>query len=121
MDEQGQSLRRLFHGLVTRMSVYCIRGVYTFELEAASHSYQMDIKLKKRSYQDIHRTYDDLVTTMVRKYMHGDAIGTVTNYAKLDTFVLQHEERREVDYGKRRAILAGASRSLGATQSCACQ
>ncbi|MGG4207627.1 polymorphic toxin type 43 domain-containing protein [Paenibacillus jamilae] len=92
LDEQGQSLRRLFHGIVTRLSVHCTRGVYTFELEAASHSYQMDIKLKNRSYQDIHRTYDDLVTTMVRKYQYGDAIDTVTNYAKLDTFVLQYEE-----------------------------
>ncbi|WP_274484130.1 contractile injection system protein, VgrG/Pvc8 family [Paenibacillus polymyxa] len=92
LDDQGQSLRRLFHGIVTRMSVNCTRGVYTFELEAASHSYQMDIKLKKRSFQDIHRTYDDLVTSMVRKYEYGDAIDTVTNYAKLDTFVLQYEE-----------------------------
>jgi hypothetical protein len=92
LDEQGQSIRRLFHGLVTRMSVHCIRGVYTFELEAASHSYQMDIKTKRRSYQDIHRTYDDLVTTMIRKYMYGDAIDTVTNYAKLGAFVLQYEE-----------------------------
>ncbi|WP_274483526.1 contractile injection system protein, VgrG/Pvc8 family [Paenibacillus polymyxa] len=92
LDEQGQSIRRLFHGLVTRMSVRCIRGVYTFELEAASHSYQMDIKTKRRSYQDIHRTYDDLVTTMIRKYMYGDAIDTVTNYAELGTFVLQYEE-----------------------------
>ncbi|MEK5141428.1 MULTISPECIES: contractile injection system protein, VgrG/Pvc8 family [Paenibacillus] len=92
LDEQGQSLRRLFHGLITRMSVHCIRGVYTFELEAASHSYQMDIKTKRRSYQDIHRTYDDLVTTMVRKYMYGDAIDTVTNYAQLGAFVLQYEE-----------------------------
>ncbi len=74
------------------LSVHCIRGVYTFELEAASHSYQMDTKKKRRSYQDIHRTYDDLVTTMVRKYMYGDAIDTVTNYAKLGTFVLQYEE-----------------------------
>ncbi|MGG6476147.1 hypothetical protein ABHN03_02700, partial [Paenibacillus sp. NRS-1775] len=81
LDDQGQSLRRLFHGIVTQMSVNCTRGVYTFELEAASHSYQMDIKLKKRSYQDIHRTYDDLVTSMVRKYEYGDAIDTVTNYA----------------------------------------
>ncbi|UMR36088.1 hypothetical protein MJ749_00980 [Paenibacillus polymyxa] len=92
LDEQGQSIRRLFHGLVTHMSVHCIRGVYTFELEAASHSYQMDIKTKRRSYQDIHRTYDDLVTTMIRKYMYGDAIDTVTNYAELGTFVLQYEE-----------------------------
>ncbi|WP_283652794.1 restriction endonuclease fold toxin [Paenibacillus sp. RC334] len=92
LDDQGQSLRRLFHGIVTQMSVNCTRGVYTFELEAASHSYQMDIKLKKRSYQDIHRTYDDLVTSMVRKYEYGDAIDTITNYAKLDTFVLQYEE-----------------------------
>ncbi|WP_082067343.1 contractile injection system protein, VgrG/Pvc8 family [Paenibacillus terrae] len=92
LDDQGQSLRRLFHGIVTQMSVNCTRGVYTFELKAASHSYQMDIKLKKRSYQDIHRTYDNLVTSMVRKYEYGDAIDTVTNYAKLDTFVLQYEE-----------------------------
>ncbi|MGW8442839.1 EndoU domain-containing protein [Paenibacillus sp. S33] len=92
LDDQGQSLRRLFHGIVTRISVHCVRGVYTFELEAASHSYQMDIKNKRRSYQDIHRTYDDLVTLMVRKYQYGDAIDTVSNHAKLETFVLQYEE-----------------------------
>ncbi|MBG9795721.1 hypothetical protein ABD76_25985, partial [Paenibacillus dendritiformis] len=92
LDEQGQSRRRLFHGIVTRLSVHCIRGVYTFELEAASHSYQMDIQIKKRSYQDIHRTYADLVTTMIRKYKYGDAIDTVTNDAELGTFVLQYEE-----------------------------
>ncbi|MDH2333877.1 contractile injection system protein, VgrG/Pvc8 family [Paenibacillus polymyxa] len=92
LNDQGQSLRRLFHGIVTRMSVHCVRGVYTFELEAASHSYQMDIKRKRRSYQDTHRTYDDLVTALVRKYQYGDAIDTVSNYAKLETFVLQYEE-----------------------------
>ncbi|WP_231517236.1 contractile injection system protein, VgrG/Pvc8 family [Paenibacillus sp. UNCCL52] len=92
LDDQGQSLRRLFHGIVTRMSVHCVRDVYTFELEAASHSYQMDIKRKRRSYQDIHRTYDDLVTALVRKYQYGDAIDTVSNHAKLETFVLQYEE-----------------------------
>ncbi|MEE4576583.1 contractile injection system protein, VgrG/Pvc8 family [Paenibacillus polymyxa] len=92
LNDQGQSLRRLFHGIVTRMSVHCVRGVYTFELEAASHSYQMDIKRKRRSYQDIHRTYDDLVTALVRKYQYGDAIDTVSNHATLETFVLQYEE-----------------------------
>ncbi|MDN4088650.1 contractile injection system protein, VgrG/Pvc8 family [Paenibacillus polymyxa] len=92
LNDQGESLRRLFHGIVTRMSVHCVRGVYTFELEATSHSYQMDIKCKRRSYQDIHRTYDDLVTALVRKYQYGDAIDTVSNYAKLETFVLQYDE-----------------------------
>ncbi|SFR23327.1 MULTISPECIES: contractile injection system protein, VgrG/Pvc8 family [unclassified Paenibacillus] len=92
LNDQGQSLRRLFHGIVTHMSVHCVRGVYTFELEASSHSYQMDIKRKRRSYQDIHRTYDDLVTALIRKYQYGDAIDTVSNYAKLETFVLQYEE-----------------------------
>ncbi|WP_256703623.1 contractile injection system protein, VgrG/Pvc8 family [Paenibacillus peoriae] len=92
LNDQGQSLRRLFHGIVTRMSVHCVRDVYTFELKATSHSYQMDIKRKRRSYQDIHRTYDDLVTALVRKYQYGDAIDTVSNHAKLETFVLQYEE-----------------------------
>ncbi|MDG0052226.1 hypothetical protein MMB75_00925 [Paenibacillus sp. P2(2022)] len=92
LNDQGQSLRRLFHGIVTRMSVHCVRGVYTFELGAASHSYQMDIKRKRRSYQDIHRTYDGLVTALVRKYQYGDAIDTLSNHAKLETFVLQYEE-----------------------------
>ncbi|WP_256026136.1 contractile injection system protein, VgrG/Pvc8 family, partial [Paenibacillus polymyxa] len=92
LNDQGQSLRRLFHGIVTRMSVHCVRGVYTFELEAASHSYQMDIKRKRLSYQDIHRTYDGLVTALVRKYQYGDAIDTISNHAKLETFVLQYEE-----------------------------
>ncbi|WP_285693925.1 hypothetical protein [Paenibacillus polymyxa] len=40
--------------------------MYTVELKAASYSYPMDIQIKKRSYQDIHRTYDGLVTAIVR-------------------------------------------------------
>ncbi len=31
LDGQGGLLRRLFHGIITRMSVHCVRGVYTFE------------------------------------------------------------------------------------------
>ncbi|WP_042209070.1 contractile injection system protein, VgrG/Pvc8 family, partial [Paenibacillus durus] len=92
LDGQGGLLRRLFHGIIIRMSVHCERGVYTFELEAASHSYQMDIQVKKRSYQDAHRTYEDLVTALVRKYAYGDLIDTLTQDAKLDAFVLQYEE-----------------------------
>ncbi|MUG47591.1 contractile injection system protein, VgrG/Pvc8 family, partial [Paenibacillus woosongensis] len=92
LDEQGQTVRRLFHGMTTRLSIHCIRGVYTFELEAASHSYQLDLKLKNRSYQEPQRTYDDLVTAMVRKYKYGDAIDTVTDGAKLETFLLQYQE-----------------------------
>ncbi|WP_019635402.1 restriction endonuclease fold toxin [Paenibacillus fonticola] len=92
LDEQGQSVRTLFHGMITRLSIHCVRGVYTFELEAASHSYQLDVKLKNRSYQEPQRTYDDLVTALVRKYKYGDAIDTVTDGAKLDTFLLQYQE-----------------------------
>ncbi|WP_234404783.1 hypothetical protein [Paenibacillus bouchesdurhonensis] len=92
LDEHGQALRTLFHGMITGLSIHCVRGVYTFELEAAAHSYQLDVKLKNRSYQEPQRTYDDLVTALVRKYKYGDAIDTVTDGAKLDNFLLQYQE-----------------------------
>ncbi len=52
----------------------------------------MDIQVKKRSYPNAHRTYEDLVTALVRKYAYGDLIDTLTHDAKLDAFVLQYEE-----------------------------
>ncbi|WP_046216525.1 contractile injection system protein, VgrG/Pvc8 family, partial [Paenibacillus wulumuqiensis] len=92
LDAGGHSVQRLFHGVITRFTIHCIRSVYTFELEAISQSGQMDIERKRRSFQNADQTYDDLVTRLVREYTYGDAIDTVSDSARLDSLVLQYDE-----------------------------
>ncbi|WP_017813076.1 contractile injection system protein, VgrG/Pvc8 family [Paenibacillus shenyangensis] len=92
LNTEGHSVQRLFHGVITRFTIHCVRSIYTFELEAISQSGQMDIERKRRSFQEIEQTYDDLVTSLVREYTYGDAIDTVSNAAKLGNLVLQYDE-----------------------------
>ncbi|ANF97582.1 contractile injection system protein, VgrG/Pvc8 family [Paenibacillus bovis] len=92
LDEEGHSVRRLFHGRITRFTVHCIRSIYTFELEAISQSGQMDMERKWRSFQHTEQTYADLVATVVREYTYGDAIDTIANATTLGGLILQYDE-----------------------------
>ncbi|WP_052723770.1 contractile injection system protein, VgrG/Pvc8 family [Paenibacillus wulumuqiensis] len=92
LDTEGHSVQRLFHGIITRFTVHCIRSVYTFELEAISQSGQMDVERKRRSFQHTKQTYAELVTALVREYTYGDAIDTIANATPLGGLVLQYDE-----------------------------
>ncbi|MEG0258727.1 MAG: hypothetical protein RR490_02640 [Niameybacter sp.] len=82
----------LFKGIILTVKVSAIRDIYYIEVEAASSTYQLDIKQKSRSYQDKEMTYSSLFQLISPPYKGLDVIDEATNRGKLDKFTLQYRE-----------------------------
>ncbi|GAB1531649.1 MULTISPECIES: contractile injection system protein, VgrG/Pvc8 family [Brevibacillus] len=90
-DESGKP-KTWFQGIVLRVHVKAVRGIYYLSLEAISHTYLLDVKTRKRSFQNPAMTYAGLVKTVLSGYGKADFIDSVTNGKALNTFVMQYEE-----------------------------
>ncbi|MED4572983.1 contractile injection system protein, VgrG/Pvc8 family [Brevibacillus agri] len=90
-DETGKP-KAWFEGIVLRVNVKASRGVYYLSVEAVSYTYLLDVKTKKRSFQNPAMTYANLVKTVLSTYGKADFIDSVTNGKTLGTFIMQYEE-----------------------------
>lgn len=90
--EQGQKRGVLFKGLVTRIKVKTVRSIYYLEVEALSSTYELDIKLKTRSFQNERLSYEELFHKVLQDYNGADCNDQVSNGAKLERFIIQYEE-----------------------------
>lgn len=91
LSQAGASIP-LFKGVILGVKVSTVRGIYFIEVEAASNSYQLDIKKKNCSYQDKDMTYASLFQLMNPFYPGLDIIDEATKGEKLDKFTLQYRE-----------------------------
>lgn len=91
-DELGKRVRILFHGEITHVDLKTVRDIYYIEIEAVSHTIQLDIKPITRSFQDQNLTYDKLQRQILSKYEGSDIIDTVSQNTKLGEFTLQYRE-----------------------------
>ncbi|AOK89382.1 deaminase domain-containing protein [Paenibacillus polymyxa] len=91
-DELGKRVRILFHGEITHVDLKIVRDIYYIEIEAVSHTIQLDIKPITRSFQDQNLTYDKLQRQILSKYEGSDIIDTVSQNTKLGEFTLQYRE-----------------------------
>ncbi|WFA85694.1 hypothetical protein [Paenibacillus amylolyticus] len=92
LDEMGKSVRRLFHGVMTSLTVHLVGGIYRFELEAISNTYQMDIEISERAFQNRAMSYGELVKYVMKAYTYSDVIDNVTENTQLGELVLQYRE-----------------------------
>lgn len=92
VDENGRSVRRLFHGVMISLSVHLSGGVYRFELEALSNSYQMDIRIEERAFQNRGWTFKELIQFIMNSYRYSDVMDQVTGNTLLSGLVLQYKE-----------------------------
>lgn len=92
VDENGRSVRRLFHGVMTSLSVHLSGGVYRFELEALSNSYQMDMRIEERAFQNRGWTFKELIQFIMNSYRYSDVMDQVTGNTSLSGLVLQYKE-----------------------------
>ncbi|MGQ3479581.1 phage baseplate assembly protein V [Paenibacillus sp. TY11] len=90
--ENGQPERILFHGLLVHAETRMVRGIYYVELEAVSHTIQLDITPVTRSYQDTLMPYGNLIKQIIQKYNQADVIDNVTDGTILHEFTLQYRE-----------------------------
>lgn len=90
-DEKGQP-KPWFQGIVTNVNIQSVRGIYYLTVKAVSHSYLLDVKPRKRSFQNPAMTYAALVKMVLSAYGKADFIDSVTNGKAINTFVMQYEE-----------------------------
>lgn len=90
--EDGKEVKTLFCGLVTSISIKRVRDVYYLSLNGISHTYELDIKLKKRSFQNSNMAYKDLIRNVLSDYSKADFIDNITKGSKIEKFILQYNE-----------------------------
>ncbi|MEC1180052.1 hypothetical protein P9B03_16240 [Metasolibacillus meyeri] len=91
LDAQGAATP-LFKGMILEIKIQMVRGIYYMEMEAASSTYQLDIKQNTRSYQDKEMSYAALFKQLGASYTGFDVIDEATQGAKLENFTLQYRE-----------------------------
>lgn len=66
-DEEGRQ-ESLFSGLIDGAELKSVGNYTVLELKAVSYLWQMDIRKRSRSFQDISRTYRDIVEEVAGEY-----------------------------------------------------
>ncbi|GAA0135342.1 hypothetical protein YSY43_21820 [Paenibacillus sp. YSY-4.3] len=90
-NEQG-TLSPLFCGIVRNIAVKAVRGVYHLEVEAVSHTFELDVKKRSRSFQNKSMTYPDLLNTVKAPYPGIDIIDEATGGGAIGRLTMQYLE-----------------------------
>lgn len=90
-DESGNR-QALFRGVALNVEEKVIHGVHYLTFEAISHTYQLDIKRHRRSFQNPQITYAGLIKHIMSSYPKGEAMDVVTQQKKIGTFIMQYDE-----------------------------
>ncbi|WP_411735230.1 hypothetical protein [Paenibacillus sp. M2] len=90
-DEEGNK-SPLFKGIPLSVEVQVVRGVYTLQIEAISHTYLMDVKKRTRTFQNIQMTLPELLKELDQDYPGLDVIDEGTGGAKIGKVAVQYQE-----------------------------
>lgn len=85
-------VKEIFKGTVINVEIKMIRDIYYIVVEGISYSYEMDIALKNRSFQNIDMLYTQLIKKITSNYEGSDFIDMITNDNKIKAFKLQYKE-----------------------------
>lgn len=94
--EIGKDNILLFSGVIVKVEAESEgieqNAVYYLEFEAYSYTYLMDIQYKKRSFQDVHMTYDQLIRKIIQDYPQSDYLNNVGGTETLNSLTMQYQE-----------------------------
>lgn len=82
----------IFRGLITNIDIQTVNDTYYVEVEGISTTYEMDLKPKRRSFQNKDMLYKELVRKVIEEYEGADFIDEVAKSKKLDKFIIQYDE-----------------------------
>ena len=91
VNEVGVLMQNLFTGIVAWIKVEHDGGNTYLEAECVSHTYNLDIHIKKRSFQDVKLTYEALLDKFEGEYQ-ATIKNMVGEKATLGEFTLQYNE-----------------------------
>jgi phage baseplate assembly protein gpV len=99
----GQTIP-FFKGPAAKVQVKAVRDIYYLEVEAFSHTYDLDIKVESRSFQNGAMTYTDMFKQVIAAYPGADLKDTASQGATLKTFAIQYR-MTDWEYLKQKASL----------------
>ncbi len=105
--ENGSVVRTLFSGLVSRIGIKVVRGIYYIELEAMSHTCKIDSKRKRKSFQNKDMRYTEMIESILKEYPGCDYIDMAARTSKLEKCIIQYDET-DWEFLKRMASRFGA-------------
>lgn len=92
----------LFKGKVSNIKIKAVNKVYYIEVEGVSQTYDLDIKLKSKSFQDQNMLYTGLIQNVISTYSGSDFIDTAAKGKKIEKLIVQYNET-DWDFLKRMA------------------
>jgi len=90
--EGNNKIRTLFIGLVSNISVKCVKGIYYIYVEGISFTHNLDIKSKSRSFQKADMLYKDMIKKVTSDYNGADFQDMISNNAAIEKFIVQYNE-----------------------------
>jgi hypothetical protein len=81
----------LFKGIAINVKVKSVRDIFYVSVEGVSHTFNLDLKLKRRSFQNKDMKYTQLIDEVIKDYS-GDYIDVVAKGSTTDKFIIQYDE-----------------------------
>lgn len=82
----------LFSGILMNLQICMLQDICTVKLTVKSYSVLMDIKSKKRSFQNENNLYQSLFEKIIKTEYQGDFIDVVSNGKKQNRVIIQYDE-----------------------------
>jgi hypothetical protein len=94
VNRKGRSgaVEPLFKGVVVAIGVKAVRGIYYLEVEARSHTAELDVKLRDRSFQNKDLKYTEFLKQILSSYSGGSIKDKASNGGTLTKLIVQKEE-----------------------------
>lgn len=97
---------KLFGGIIVDVEIKEYKRSYYVIIEAKSASYLMDQKLKKRSFNQINTTYDDILNIVKNDYVQSGFISDDKAGQNVESLIIQYNET-DFEFLKRMASRLG--------------
>jgi hypothetical protein len=90
-DSSGKA-EPIFKGLTVDIGVKIVRGIYYLEVQGVSHTAELDVKLRDRSFQNKDLKYAEFLNQIMSSYSGGSIKDKTSNGGTLTKLVVQKDE-----------------------------
>lgn len=89
---KDQKKHLIFYGHITKLHMEEKGEVGTVLLNAFSFSYQMDLTRRRRIFQNLEMTYQEVLETVLKTYPNASGTDRLSGNQKIPHFLMQYEE-----------------------------
>lgn len=90
--EDDSGVTQMFKGVVTDIEVKAVRGIFYVTIDGISNTFNLDLKIKRRSFQDKNMAYTSLIKEVIKDYPGADYIDVAAKSKKIEKFIIQYDE-----------------------------